>query len=141
MSTDLPSNASRRHFLASQGMGLGGLALTWLLHRDGAVAAPAKPSLERPVYDLKPKLPPAPPRARAMISLFMQGGPSHLDLFEPKPELTRRDGAIFTGEIKFDNAGEASPKLLGSPWKFHKHGECGMELSELLPGLGEIADE
>ncbi len=76
-----------------------------------------------------------------MISLFMQGGPSHLDLFDPKPELTRKSGTNFQGDIKYDNAGEASAKLFGSPWKFEKHGECGMELSELLPGLAEIVDD
>src|SRR5690242_9610928 len=127
--------SSRRHFLASQGISIGSLALTWLLHQEGllgrAAAGPVKPTLEKPVYDLKPKAPPHPPRARAMIQLFMQGGPSHLDLFDPKPELSRRSGKTFTGDIKFDNAGEASSRLLGSPWKFRKHGACGMELSEL----------
>ncbi|MFO0953332.1 MAG: DUF1501 domain-containing protein [Isosphaeraceae bacterium] len=133
------SVSTRRHFLASQGMGLGTLALAWLLERDGALAAPPKPSLERPVYDLKPKAPPKPARARSMIQLWMQGGPSHLDLFDPKPELSRRNGQNFSGDIKYDNAGQASAKLLGSPWKFHRHGGCGMDLSELLPGLGEVA--
>jgi uncharacterized protein (DUF1501 family) len=141
MPHNLRSHATRRHFLASQGVSLGGLALTWLLQQDAARAAPAKPALEKPVYDLKPRTPPSPPRARAMISLFMQGGPSHLDLFDPKPELTRHDGTNFSGEIKRDNAGEASAKLFASPWMFRKQGQCGMELSELLPGLGEIADE
>src|SRR3954462_3113633 len=133
--------SSRRHFLAAQSMGIGSLALSWLLHQDGALGAPAKPSLERPVYDLAATPPPAPPRARAMISLFMQGGPSHIDLIDPKPELTRRDGKTFTGDIKYDNAGQASARLFGSPWTFRNHGQCGMELSELLPGLGEVADE
>ena len=121
-------------------MSIGSLALTWLMHQDRARAAPAKPSLERPVYDLAPKAPPAPARARAMIALFMQGGPSHIDLFDPKPELTKRHGKTFAGDIKYDNAGEASAKLFGSPWKFRNHGASGMELSELLPGLGAIAD-
>jgi hypothetical protein len=122
-------------------MSIGSLALSWLLHQERARAAPAKPALQPPVYDLTPKLPPAPPRARAMIALFMQGGPSHLDLFDPKPELSRLDGKNYTGDIKYDNAGEASARLLASPWKFQKYGACGMELSELLPGLGTIADE
>jgi hypothetical protein len=134
--------SSRRHFLAQQGMSLGSLALAWLLHRDGVLAAsdPRKPSLERPTYDLKPKVPGKPPRAKAMISLFMQGGPSHHDLFDPKPDLAKRDGQTYTGDVKRDNAGEASSKLFASPWKFQKRGECGMELSELLPGLATIAD-
>lgn len=136
-----PATASRRHFLASQSMSLGSIALAWLLHQDEVSASPPKPALERTVYDLKPRTPPATPRARAMIALFMQGGPSHLDLFDPKPDLTRLHGKNHTGEIQRDNAGEASPKLFGSPWKFRKHGACGMELSELLPGLARVADD
>ena len=143
MERETQENSSRRHFLASQGMNVGAIALAWLLQREGVTlgADPRKPTLERPVYDLKPKTPPSPPRARAMISMFMQGGPSHIDLFDPKPELTRRHMKTFTGDIKFDNAGQASSKLFGSPWKFAKHGQCGMELSELLPGLARIADD
>jgi hypothetical protein len=141
MAHDPRSRSTRRHFLASQGMSIGSLALTWLLQHDRAGAAPAKPALERPVYDLRPKTPPAASRARAMIALFMQGGPSHLDLFDPKPELTRKSGTTYSGEIKYDNAGEASARLFGSPWKFRKHGQSGIELSELLPGLGAVADD
>jgi hypothetical protein len=132
---------TRRHFLLSQGMSLGPLALAWLLERTAAGAEPPQPLLERQTFDLKPKPPQAPARARAMISLFMQGGPSHLDLFDPKPELVRRSGLTYTGEIKYDNAGEASSKLFAGPWKFHKAGRCGMELSELLPHLAGVADD
>ena len=76
-----------------------------------------------------------------MISMFMQGGPSHLDLFDPKPELAKRHLQDFTGDIKYDDTAGASTKLFASPWKFHKHGRCGMELSELLPCLGGVADD
>jgi hypothetical protein len=76
-----------------------------------------------------------------MISLFMQGGPSHLDLFDPKPDLVKRHGTSYTRELQIDNAGEASSKLFAPPWKFQKYGQCGMELSELLPHLGSIADD
>jgi hypothetical protein len=133
--------STRRHFLAAQGMSIGSVALAWLLHQEGVLGAPPKPPMERPAYDLKPKTPLQPARARAMISMFMQGGPSHLDLFDPKPELTRLSGTKYSGEIKYDNAGQASAKLFGSPWGFAPQGQCGMELSELVPGLGEIADE
>jgi hypothetical protein len=132
---------SRRHFLLSQGISLGSVALAWLLDRTSARAAPEQPLLERPTYDLRPKVPSKPARARAMISLFMQGGPSHLDLFDPKPALLKRHGTTYTRELQIDNAGEASSKLFAGPWKFHKHGKSGMELSELLPHLGSIADE
>ncbi len=135
------SHYTRRHFLSQQAFGLGGLALAWLLRDETALAVPPKPALERPTYDLKPRLPAREPQIRAMISMFMQGGPSHIDLFDPKPELTKRHLQTFTGDIKYDNAAEASAKLFGSPWKFSRHGQCGMELSELLPHLGTVADD
>lgn len=131
---------ARRHFLARSALGIGSVALSWLLNEEGLLASPVKP--EGPQrFDLKPKQPPAPPRAQAMISFFMQGGPSQVDLFDPKPELDRLNGQKFPGEVKYDNAAQASSKVLASPWKFHRRGQCGMELSELLPCLGEIADE
>src|SRR5262249_35122063 len=108
---------------------------------EQASAAPAKPQLEKPTFDLLAKKPAAEPQTRAMISMFMQGGPSHLDLFDPKSELDKRHGEKFVGDIKYDNAAEASAKVFKSPWKFAKHGECGMDLSELLPGLAEVADD
>src|SRR5690606_12352430 len=80
-------------------------------------------------------------QANAMISLFQHGGPSHMDLTDPKPELTRLDGTDYTGEIHFSFVNEASKRLFGSPWKFKAHGECGMELSELIPHTAEIADD
>ena len=135
-----PPHHTRRHFLAQSGFGLSTLALTHLLVED-AKAAPAKPNLERPTYDTLPKSPPMAPQATAMISLFMQGGPSHIDLFEPKPELAKRHGQNYTGEIQLDNAAEATSKLYASPWKFQKHGECGTELSELLPHLAKVVDD
>ncbi|MBS0261349.1 MAG: DUF1501 domain-containing protein [Planctomycetes bacterium] len=135
------SHYTRRHFLTQQAFGLGGLALSWLMQHDALQAAPAKPSLEPVTYDLRPKPPAREPQARAMISMFMKGGPSHIDLFDPKPELKKRHLQNYTGDIKYDNAAEASSKLFGCPWKFSKHGQCGMDLSELLPALGEIADD
>ncbi|MBI1901592.1 MAG: DUF1501 domain-containing protein [Planctomycetia bacterium] len=132
---------SRRHFIAQQGLGLGSVALLWLLRQDGILAEPKKPNLEKTAFDLAPKAPHREPQARAMISLFMQGGPSHIDLFDPKPELQKRHLTNFAGDIKYDNAAESSAKLFASPWKFAPRGQCGMELSELLPCLTEVADE
>ncbi len=140
----LPNHlCSRRHFLHANGFGLGSLALAWLLKQDGLLAAPEKPaSVDGPIrYDLLPKKPHFQPKAKAMISLFMMGGPSQMDLFDPKPMLTKYDGQKFPGEIKYDNLAQASAKVFGSPWKFSPHGQCGMELSELLPCLSEIVDD
>jgi len=129
---------SRRKFLAGS-YGLGTIALATLLQEQGLLGT--SEIAERRHFDLLPKQPPRPPRAKAMISMFMQGGPSHMDLFDPKPELTKRDGTNYAGEIKHDDAAGASMELMGSPWKFSRHGQCGMELSELLPHLGTIADD
>jgi hypothetical protein len=135
------THSSRRHFLASSAMSVGSVALAWLLQQDGLLAAPRQPELDPKTFDTLPKPPQRPPRATAMVSLWMQGGPSHIDLFEPKPELQKRDGEKFPGEIKYDNAAQASAKLLACPWKFSRHDRCGMELSELVPCLAEIADD
>ncbi|HEV7224857.1 MAG TPA: DUF1501 domain-containing protein [Pirellulales bacterium] len=132
---------NRRHFLATSALGVGSVALAWLLNEDKLLAAPERPELEPQTFDLLPKKPPFAPRAKAMISLFMQGGPSHLDLLDPKPELNRLDGSNFPGEIKYDNAAQASAKVLGCPWKFAKHGRSGTDVSELLPHLAEIVDD
>jgi hypothetical protein len=131
---------TRRQFLANSGMGVGYLALASLLQHEKLLAV-EKPDFEPRKFDLTPKPPHFQPRAKAMISLWMQGGPSHIDLFDPKPALDKLDGQKFPGDIKYDNAAQASSKVLASPWKFSKHGQCGMDLSELLPHLGEIADD
>ncbi len=130
---------SRRHFLQGSAFCLGGLGALSLLEQDGLVAKPV--DLQGQQFDTLPKVPPARPRARAMISLFMQGGPSQIDLFEPKPELDKRDGQKFVGDIKYDDSAHASTTLMASPWKFTKHGRCGTEVSELLPAFAQIVDE
>ena len=120
---------------------MGSLALAWLMREQGLLAAPVKPELEPRRFDLAARSPHHPAQARAMISLFMQGGPSHLVLLDPKPELTRFDGQPFPGSLKYDNAAQASSKVLGSPWKFARHGQCGTEVSELLPHLAGVVDD
>lgn len=132
---------TRRHFL-ERGYGLGGIALATLLQEQGLLANPTLSGEATTSYDNLPK----PPhhgfgRAKAMISMFMQGGPSHIDLFDPKPELTRLDGKDFPGEVKYDDAAGASREVMGSPWKFSKYGESGMDFSELVPHMGGIADD
>lgn len=136
-----PGPVSRRHFLAHNALGIGGVALAWLLQQEQLLATPSTVAPTRPTFDLKPKEPHAAPRAQAVISMFMNGGPSHMDLFDPKPELSRQSGKDYHGDVVFSFINRASRKLLGSPWKFSKHGECGTELSELLPHLGEVVDD
>ncbi len=131
---------SRRQFLAENAMGVGALALAWLTAKE-AQAVPSRLPKDPATFDLKPKSPHFAPRAKAMISLFQHGGPSHVDLFDPKPELTRLNGTDYPGEVVFSFVNRASKALFGSPFKFSKHGQSGTEISELLPGLGEIVDD
>lgn len=132
---------TRRRFLAENAMGIGAVALTWLSSQQKTHAAPNKFSKEVSHFDLKPKPPLFAPRATAMISLFQHGGPSHVDLFDPKPELTRLSGSDYPGEVQFSFVNRSSKTLFGSPWKFAKHGQCGTEVSELLPHLAGIVDD
>ena len=115
------------------------------MKNDGLLGAtsegPQKPVLKPLTHDLLPKVPPAPIQAKAMISMFMLGGPSQIDLFDPKPALYKWHGKSFEGDIKFDNAAQASREIMAPLWKYRNHGQCGMELSELLPHLGGIADD
>jgi hypothetical protein len=136
-------HSTRRHFMAKSALGVGSLALADLLGRDSAQATPAKPALEPIRHDLTPKLPHRPGKAKAMISIFMGGGPSHLDLLDPKPALQKYAGKQFPGkDIKYDNAGQASSVVLPCPFKFEKCGQSGMEINtELQPGLREIVDD
>ena len=129
---------SRRHFLNSS-YGMGTIALATLLREQGAFATTEL--LKGAHYDVKPKPAPSFGKAKAMISMFMQGGPSHIDLFEPKPELVKLDGKNFPGEVKYDDAAGASREVMGPQWKFKKHGQSGIEMSELVPYMGSIADE
>ncbi len=126
--------ATRRRMLAEAGAGFGTLALAGLLQRDGLLAANEEPS------DLLPRPGHARPRARAVIQLFQNGGPSQMDLFDEKPELTRQHGKVPSREIEtfqLDN----NNVLLKSPYNFYEAGECGMRLGELIPHVSSIADE
>jgi len=131
----------RRRFLTDCGFGLGAMALADLLGQEGLLANPAKPSFEPAFNDLRARAPHAEPRATAMISLFMHGGPAHMDLTDPKPELQKLDGMEYGGEIAYSFVNRASKRLLGSPWKFGPCGQSGTQISELLPHLQRIADD
>ncbi|HEY1067871.1 MAG TPA: DUF1501 domain-containing protein, partial [Pirellulales bacterium] len=129
---------SRRQFLASNAFGIGSFALASLLGQDGLLASPPGKPKDLKINDLKPRAPQFAPRAKAMISMFMHGGPSHMDLLDPKPELTKHHGQDYTGEIVYSFVNRANKKLLGSPFKFEPRGECGTQVSELLPHTAEI---
>ena len=82
-----------------------------------------------------------PARARSVILLMQNGGPSQVDLFDPKPELQKRSGQRHPQQVESFQPGSQANLLMGSAFRFRKHGECGMELSELLPHIGSVADD
>ena len=124
---------SRRQALGQFGGGLAGIAFAWLLGRDAIAVTPRN-------FDLVPKTPHFKPRARNIIFLYMGGGPSQMDLFDPKPALAKYDGQPIPLSIT-QRAIRGSTKLMASPFKFAKYGRAGIELSELLPHFAEIVDE
>jgi hypothetical protein len=130
---------TRRQLLTQTGMGVGAVALQWMLSHEAAATPPVLKL--KPNNDLKLRKPHFEPKAKAMISLFQHGGPSHMDLTDPKPELTKFHGTDYTGDVHFSFVNQASKKLLGSPFAFQKRGQCGTELSELLPHTSTIVDD
>ena len=135
-----PLSITRRWFFRDCGIGLGSIALSQLLGEESLAAEAASRALD----PLAPKAPHHKPRAKNVIVLFMAGAPSHLELFDYKPELARFDGKLPPEElIKGYRAAFINPSssLLGPKFKFARHGKCGAELSELLPHLATVVDE
>lgn len=122
---------------------LHGAALTYLFNRDLYGAAEHQAAAPQPrSFDLRAKQPHFRPRAKCVIQLMMQGGPSQVDLFDPKPELDRSDGKSILKQIAKDlSSPEAAGGLMRSPFEFAQHGECGMWVSELLPHLALHVDD
>jgi hypothetical protein len=124
-------SVARRWFLKDCGVGLGALALRGLA--QGASANP-----------LAPKAPHFTPKAKRVIYLFMAGAPSHLEMFDNKPQLAKFDGTLPPADLlKGYRAAFINPnsKLLGPKFKFAKYGQNGAELSELLPHLSTVVDD
>jgi hypothetical protein len=140
-------SSTRRSFMGSVVNGLQGAALASLFSRDlyeggGLVAAEDSSHSARRSYDVVSRPPHFRPRAKAVIQLMMQGGPSQIDLFDPKPELDRSHGKSILKEIAQDISipGEAGA-LMRSPFSFARYGESGMWVSELLPHLSKHVDD
>ncbi|MGV3663297.1 MAG: DUF1501 domain-containing protein [Prosthecobacter sp.] len=128
---------TRRWFFQECGVGMASLAAMDLM-RSSAQAAPA------PVSPLAQKKPHYPAKAKRVIYLFMGGAPSHLELFDNKPELAKWDGKLPPADLlKGYRAAFINPnsKLLGPKFKFARHGQSGAEMSELLPHTAKIADD
>lgn len=124
-------NLTRRDLLMQAGRGFGGVALASMLQGAGNPLAPKAGHL--------------PARAKNVIYLFMHGGVSHVDTFDPKPALTKHDGQTISAEaakgLKTNRIDFAKAPMRGSPWKFSRHGQSGMEISELFPHIATKADE
>ncbi len=139
--------SSRRDFLFQAGGGLSGVALAWLLEQQQLLAAgdaPSSGACEAKVSGSTPftaKKPHFAPRATSVISLFMSGGVSHVDTFDPKPELRRYAGEPLTGKgeviVRQGNPGPLMP----SPFTFRKYGQSGIDVSEIFPSIAEHVDE
>ena len=99
----MDKQTDRRELLTAAGMGLAGLVAALTMKENKLLANPAKPDLVGRSFDTIEKPPPKPAKAKSMISLWMQGGPSQIDLFDPKEELVKRHGETFPGDIKYDN--------------------------------------
>ena len=138
---------TRRDFLATSASGLGSLALASLLQADGLLAAEA-PTGAAGASSPAPSAPRAldfAPKARSCIFIYMEGAPSQMDLFDPKPKLNELNGQKLPDsmleKVRFAFIQKDGARLMGSPRKFTQHGQCGMELSDLLPHLGTCADD
>jgi hypothetical protein len=125
---------TRRSMLSRCGMGLGSLGLTGLLHDDGLLGAAANP--------LAPKKSHFAGRAKSVIWIFVNGGPSHVDTWDYKPALEEMDGKTFEGFDRFTGFfANAVGGLMKSPFQFTPRGQCGKMVSEIFPHLGEHVDK
>jgi hypothetical protein len=133
----LPPARTRRDFLVRAGGGLGAIALSWLLERDGYGADQSSGN------PLAAKQPHHEPRAKAVIFMFMVGGPSQVDLFDPKPELARWQGKPLPPSfgMPVSQFTKGDTPLLASTRRFARHGKSGLDISDLLPNLATCADD
>jgi hypothetical protein len=131
---------SRRDFLARAGLGFGGLALAAMMADEEARAESPEFDPSRPLASRSPHFA---ARADRVIFLFMEGGPSHIDLFDPKPELTKRHGQPLPASFGkvFTPMGVGGNNLLASKRKFERRGESGMWVSDWYPHVAEVVDD
>lgn len=122
---------NRRQLLKTLSSGFGYLAFSGLAAQAAARERKQEETSGQSRNPLAPREPHFEPRAKRVIFLCMRGGPSHMDTFDYKPQLSRDSG----------KGGRYRGSLLGSPWKFNQHGEGGLWISELLPNIGSMADE
>src|SRR5579871_104397 len=127
---------TRRNMIREAGGGFGALALASLLSQDKMFAASAEGARNR-VYDLTPKQPHFAPKAKRAIFIYISGGPSTIDMWDPKPVLGKYDGKPAPFEIK-GRALNGSQQIMASPWAYKKYGQTGRAVSELLPNFSQV---
>jgi Protein of unknown function (DUF1501) len=130
-----PCGRTRREFLWQTGGGFAGLALVDLMSRAGIFAAEAAGS------PLRARAPRLPARAKHAVFLFMNGGPSQVDTFDPKPALAKYHGRPYAGSLKVGSNGRAIGHLMASPFPFSQHGSSGLPVSSLFPHTARFADD
>ena len=121
--------------LRLSGLGFGSLALQFLMAQERAFAA------SQPAVDLRPKPPHFEPRARAVIMLMQNGGPSQMELFDPKPDLEKFHGKQHSLKVEMFQTGSEQNTLMKSVFPFRRYGQCGMEMAEIIPHIGSVADD
>ncbi|HWA96901.1 MAG TPA: DUF1501 domain-containing protein, partial [Pirellulales bacterium] len=130
---------SRREMLQRVGMGFGSVALSALMAELGMSATTESPDLGAASSSLAPKQPHFKPRATRIIHLFANGGPSQLDTFDPKPALAKFHGKPLDKKLTSDK--RIGGAAFASPFKFSRHGQSGLDISELFPKLAKHADD
>ena len=139
---DLALQHGRRRFLTDTLSGAGAFALTHLLHSEGFSASRAAASDANP---LAAQLSHFAPKAKNCIYIYLEGGPSQMDLFDPKPKLNELDGQplpeSMAEDVQFAFLQKETARIKGTPRTFRKYGECGMDFSELLPHIATCADD
>jgi hypothetical protein len=124
---------TRRDFLCSAGLGFGALAVLDLLARDGLLAGRGDGQAPRRTHHRA--------RAKHAVFLFMNGGPSHVDTFDPRPALTRYHGTPYRGDTPVGSNGRPIGHLMQTPFTFRRFGQSGLQISALYPHLARFADE
>jgi hypothetical protein len=144
MTFDAHFEPARRKFLSTGLGGLGALALGSVLQQEGLVAG-APVGGEGGTGPMIPRPPHFAPKAKRCIYIYLEGGPSQMDLFDPKPKLNELDGEpvpdSLVENVQFAFIQKEGARLMGTPRTFRKHGECGMEFSDLLPHVAGCADD
>src|SRR5688572_26217879 len=139
MSPEDMARLTRRDFLTTTASGLGLLALASIFRDEKLLAAQPSPN------PFGPRAPHFAPKAKNCIFIYMEGAPSQIDLFDPKPKLNELEGQklpeSLVKEVRFAFIRKESAVIMGSPRKFQKHGQCGMEFSDLLPHLSTCVDD